>query len=289
MPRLLPNSIRIKQRHRIPSRAERYSALSLSPAVINSYVSFVRVSLDELRGILRELFTDDILTRALRQDAIIPDFLRERFGIADLRFAELFERKGALLDRAYSAGLSIENLTNDQWRKLVGGVAIKPDPIRVAKFAEHNVGMIKSVAAKQINEVQALVQNAITYGVHPDKLSVEIDQRFNVGKSRASLIARDQVLKFHANRVQENQTKAGVTRYIWTTSNDERVREEHGELEGQEFSWDNPPVTSEDGRNNHPGEDYQCRCIPYPVIEWLDVSEWGSSELVSNVNIPRVA
>lgn len=44
----------------------------------------------------------------------------------------------------------------------------------------------------------------------------------------------------------------------------------HQELDGTEQSWDDPPVTNEDGDRNHPGEDYQCRCVAYPILDELD-------------------
>jgi hypothetical protein len=47
------------------------------------------------------------------------------------------------------------------------------------------------------------------------------------------------------------------------------VRERHAELDGERFRWDDPPVTNEDGDENHPGEDYQCRCTAYPVLPEL--------------------
>jgi len=69
---------------------------------------------------------------------------------------------------------------------------------------------------------------------------------------------------------QHRQTAAGVSRYEWSSSADERVRPRHRELDGQTFSWDDPPVTNDDGDTNHPGEDYQCRCIAVPVLDDSD-------------------
>lgn len=47
--------------------------------------------------------------------------------------------------------------------------------------------------------------------------------------------------------------------YIWRTKNDGNVRPEHSILDGQMFTWDNPPSVG------HPGDDYGCRCIAEPV------------------------
>lgn len=46
-----------------------------------------------------------------------------------------------------------------------------------------------------------------------------------------------------------------------------RVRDTHVALNGETFSWSDPPVTSETGERNHPGEDYSCRCVAVAVLD----------------------
>ena len=82
-----------------------------------------------------------------------------------------------------------------------------------------------------------------------------------MSESRAELIARDQTLKLNGAITKARQTSAGVNSYTWNTSHDDRVRESHAALDGQIISWDAPPEAG------HPGEDFQCRCVPIPVIE----------------------
>jgi GNAT superfamily N-acetyltransferase len=48
------------------------------------------------------------------------------------------------------------------------------------------------------------------------------------------------------------------------------VRDMHDELEGTEHAWDDPPVTDKYGNRNHPGEDYQCRCVAVPILDEYD-------------------
>jgi len=78
------------------------------------------------------------------------------------------------------------------------------------------------------------------------------------------------VAKLNGRFTQERQTDAGIDSYVWRTMEDERVRETHDAVDGQTFPWSAPP---EETDNNHPGEDYQCRCWAEPVLpESLDVS-----------------
>ncbi len=92
-------------------------------------------------------------------------------------------------------------------------------------------------------------------------------------ESRVQLWGRDQVLKLHADLTRTKHESIGVRRYFWTDSNDERVRHRHGELGelsdlGQAFEYQNPPIIdTRDGRRGNPGEDYQCRCTAFPLLE----------------------
>jgi hypothetical protein len=68
--------------------------------------------------------------------------------------------------------------------------------------------------------------------------------------------------------------------YIWETAHDERVRSTHAPMDGLLCRWDKPDVYSADGGktwiprpmgavHQHPGMDYQCRCIATTYWEEL--------------------
>lgn len=161
------------------------------------------------------------------------------------------------------------------------GIVVRDDP-KLAKaideFRTKNVRLIRSIKTQYLDEVSELIENAHAGTIRVESLREEIAQRFSVSQSRASLIARDQILKLNANLTQFRQRDAGIEEYVWITSNDERVRgnpagkypnatDNHFILNGRTFSWDDPPVVdSRTGRKCHPGEDYQCRCIAKPVL-----------------------
>ena len=132
----------------------------------------------------------------------------------------------------------------------------------IDKFVERNLTYIQDMVEQQATRLQDILIENI--GVRHEDIAAKIQEATGVAESRADLIARDQVLKLNAGIARNRQTSAGITRYVWTTSGDERVREEHAALEGQIFSWDSPPPPG------HPGEDIQCRCIAYPLIEGID-------------------
>jgi SPP1 gp7 family putative phage head morphogenesis protein len=110
-------------------------------------------------------------------------------------------------------------------------------------------------------------------------LSAQIEHEFGVGRARARLIARDQTLKYNGQVTEQLHKDAGVTSYIWSTSRDERVRGtpggkwprgNHYELDGQRFSYSNPPVVDKKtGRRANPGYDFCCRCVSTPYTDDL--------------------
>jgi SPP1 gp7 family putative phage head morphogenesis protein len=128
-------------------------------------------------------------------------------------------------------------------------------------FVRENVALIKSLSRKHFDDLERRVLDAFRSGRRAESLSRQIREQYGASQKRAMLIARDQIGKLNGNLTRQRQKALGVERYIWRTSQDERVRSLHREREGKEFSWDEPP---EDG---HPGEPIQCRCTAEPVID----------------------
>lgn len=129
----------------------------------------------------------------------------------------------------------------------------------IDSFVATNASLIESIPTQALSQVEDEVRRAVMAGTRPEQLRSIIQTRFNVAGSRASLIARDQVGKLHGQLNQLRQTELGITRYIWITSNDERVRDTHAANQGVSFAWDSPPPET-----GHPGEDFQCRCAAQP-------------------------
>lgn len=134
----------------------------------------------------------------------------------------------------------------------------------IAEWRTENVRLITSIADRLLGDVQSLVTEASTTGMRVETLRKRLQERFRVSESRAQLIARDQILKANSDLTRARHLEAGVTRYTWITSQDEKVRDEHRDLHGQVFSWDDPPDTG--NGPNHPGQDFQCRCIARPEL-----------------------
>jgi SPP1 gp7 family putative phage head morphogenesis protein len=179
-----------------------------------------------------------------------------------------------------SLGPRIDRFNKEEWTKLIrsqyGVDPTKEDPKRfdqlLSVWAKNNALLIQDIPRKTMNQIKDATIETLRLGRSVDDMTSEIydimSERTDVTDSRAKLIARDQVAKLNGNLTQQRQRDIGVDSYTWRTVGDERVRETHEEVDGQVFSWDSPPSETDD---NHPGEDYQCRCWAEPVLpEYLD-------------------
>ncbi len=130
-------------------------------------------------------------------------------------------------------------------------------------WIKDNVALIRSVPERYFTQVDVLVRESALMGRRASVVSDMLTERYNVSKTNAERIARDQIGKLNGAVTEVRQRSLGIDGYIWRTSNDERVREEHAVQEGERFSWDDPPATG------HPGDDIQCRCRAEPDLTSL--------------------
>lgn len=131
----------------------------------------------------------------------------------------------------------------------------------VSSAVQANVDLIKSIPTQYFERIEKTVWDNMVDGVRFEDLAAKIQGIADVTESRAKLIARDQTSKMNGAFNEARQTSVGIDKYIWSTSGDERVREEHAANDGKIFDWNDPPATG------HPGEDIQCRCVALPYVE----------------------
>lgn len=127
-------------------------------------------------------------------------------------------------------------------------------------FITQNVSLISSIDDEYLSQVEKMVATSVRSGLRAEEIAAELDERYDVGVSRARMIARDQVGKFNGQLTELRQKDLGIEGYIRRGVGDARERESHLELNNKPFTWDDPPDVG------HPGEDFQCRCWPEPDL-----------------------
>jgi SPP1 gp7 family putative phage head morphogenesis protein len=135
-------------------------------------------------------------------------------------------------------------------------------------FAQLNSQLIVQMRDDMLNRVQKDVMLGFSQGVRHEEIAKQlvdyIDPLNGTVRSRARVIARDQTNKLNGQLTELRQNELGITRYVWRTMGDERVRDSHRSKDGKVFEWANPPADT-----GHPSEDIQCRCYAEPILSDL--------------------
>lgn len=195
----------------------------------------------------------------------------------DDAFAELNAQLLGLADRMAPAiatvGRAVTKKANADVGKMLnidlrgGEAALEPF---VQSFIAENVKLVKSVGFDQLDKLRTIISEHTGAGGTVQPLRNKLMDSFGLTRSRATLIARDQILKAAGKTNELRQKQVGITGYTWSTSQDERVRPDHAKLDGETFDWSNPPVVDEKtGRRAHPGLDFSCRCVAIPNVAQL--------------------
>ena len=134
-----------------------------------------------------------------------------------------------------------------------------------SQMMREQVNLIKSIPLEAGQRVHNLVTENLMHSARADEIAKKILQTENITKNRATLIARTEIARASSKLVEARATHVGSEGYIWRTSKDLLVRKSHQEMNGKFCKWDSPPVLS-DKTTTHPGQIYNCRCWPDPII-----------------------
>ena len=263
-----------------PSKKAR---VKLSP--ISDSIGAEKEYLRTLRAMLRKLATvvrTSILPEAERELAARrADLTQDAMG--DNSFEQLRIVSEALQRTSEAMAARIVELEagrhTDKWKASVRaalGIDIAT-VVRQEDLSEYlqsavarNAALIRSLSSDTVQRVERATYDAILQGRTAKQLRSQLTHEFGVLDSRAKLIARDQVSSLNADLNEIRHRQAGIDRYIWSTSNDERVRPRHRDIDGIEYEY-GKPTGAEDGLP--PGRPINCRCVAQPIVVFPDVEE----------------
>lgn len=134
----------------------------------------------------------------------------------------------------------------------------------IAKAREANIQLVIDAGEDYAQDVADVLRDPENRGLSVKELADVLADRADVSDSRAQLIARDQTLRLNRQITATRQQNAGVSKFTWSTSMDERVRPTHAALEGKVFSWSSPPPEI---------DDINCRCVQIPAEDDDDIDD----------------
>jgi len=82
------------------------------------------------------------------------------------------------------------------------------------------------------------------------------------------LIARNELKAFNSELSKKRAENVGITRAIWRTAEDERVRSCHRFLEGKEYTVGKGLKCPDGDTLIEPGEEINCRCVAEYIVEF---------------------
>lgn len=195
------------------------------------------------------------------------DSINVNQSIKDLEFTKDFDDVIKNIDKQFKGNI---NLTNISFSDIT-----ETEKLGIAKEWSNNLRLfVQKFTDEQVTELRQLVQRNFTAGFRSENLEKILTRKFNISKNKAKFLARQETSLVSANYAKQRYNAVGIKRYIWSTAQDERVRDgrsrgegNHKRLNGKEFSFDDPPITNEfTGKTANPSEDFGCRCVAIPIV-----------------------
>jgi SPP1 gp7 family putative phage head morphogenesis protein len=223
---------------------------------------------------------DDAIMATLRAEGLVrTDAIRDLVPLerpAINRITQAIARKLSAIASYQSLAGAIDKMASrlveysrSQWQaQLKGslGITLGADPNLaplVERFRARQGDLIVSLAKDKVARVKSVLREQGSDAT-VDDLADRIQEETGATESRARLIARTETTTFNSQLSIARHTAAGIKEFTWSTSNDERVRESHADLDGKVFAYSDPPLV--DGERTLPGQTYNCRCSAIAIL-----------------------
>lgn len=154
---------------------------------------------------------------------------------------------------------------------------------RIAAEWQDNMKLwIQDFTKKEIRELRGRLQDSVFAGNRYESAIHTIEDSYGVTQRKAKFLASQETRLLLCKFKQTRYEEAGVRQYKWksvTGTALHPVRPRHKELNdesqirGKIFRFDQPPISTgagEPARRNNPGEDYNCRCVSIPVVDFRE-------------------
>ena len=147
------------------------------------------------------------------------------------------------------------------------GYTLQPD-MALSLAEAYNTNMkknIQSFSEREILRLRDTVTENVFKGGRSTALVDGIKKSYGVSQRKAKFLASQETRLLTGEFTKKRYQSAGVEKYKWSTSHDERVRSEHSHLDGKIFGWDEAVIDVQGTRGN-PKEAFGCRCQAIPII-----------------------
>lgn len=126
---------------------------------------------------------------------------------------------------------------------------------------------IKNMMFEETTKMREQLRELVAQGASNKSISQFLQDNYKMTQKRSMFIARQESSLLLSEYSKEQYLNNGIKKYIWSTSNDERVRQYHRKLNNTIQEFDKPPIDDINGSRHNPGENYNCRCVAIPILE----------------------
>lgn len=161
------------------------------------------------------------------------------------------------LDRQWQSKIGLEPSMNEKNVKMLNEL-----------YTENMNLYIKDFTEEQTLKMRQDLTELLSQGKSVKDVQDYIAERYDVSKSKAKFLARNETQQYMQAYQRSQSEEAGIDKAIWQTANDNRVRPDHKELDNMVYSIKDGVVDKKTGQKIWPGSDYNCRCQARLIIEW---------------------
>ena len=130
---------------------------------------------------------------------------------------------------------------------------------------------IKNWTIKETQNLRKDMKALVLKGGRYESVIGEIQNRYQVSRSKAKFLARQETSLMMTKFKQVRYQSAGITEYTWECvkgSPAHPVRHYHFLNNGKTFKYSEGAVINAKGEKKNPGQDYNCRCIDRPHVRF---------------------
>jgi len=205
--------------------------------------NYARVTMrlaNQVRRKIRRQFNNE------RIEAMVADILRK----TDARAQQQLYRQ-------------VENAIGISTKALMVKEGMKP---AINALILETVEWVKKLREESLEAFTTNTLHAMTTGSSLEDVMQQFKGVVEKRKNHAKFLAHNQIQNFNSVTSKLRVQKLGITKAIWDTADDDRVRPSHADRDGKEFDLSEGLYSSMDGKHLIPGVDYNCRCTARYII-----------------------
>lgn len=125
---------------------------------------------------------------------------------------------------------------------------------------EENVMLVKNLRDEQAKRLQSIILRGMREGVPSTKLRGDIQHALQIGKKRATTIARTETHKLTQQVADARAMDLGFEEGVWRAVMDNRTSDQHARFNGKTFNLKKGLYDRKTRSYNWPGRRPNCRC-----------------------------